>query len=99
MNKYIRIPGQYCYIDESRKVVIPGTFVITEGLAPVLDENNLKWGFIDETCKVVIPCQWKSVGDFTEGLAALRMNMISGDSLTKRVRMLFHASGSGLCGS
>ena len=52
-------------------MVIPGTFVFTEGLAAVLDKNIDKYGFIDETSKVVIPCQWEFVGYFTEGLAAV----------------------------
>ena len=67
MAKHNRFPGQYCFIDESGKVVIPGTFVFTEGLAAVLDKNNDKWGFIDETGKVVIPCLWEFVGYFSEG--------------------------------
>ena len=42
-----------------------------EGLADVLDAND-KWGFIDETGKVVIPCQWKSIGTFRDGLAYVK---------------------------
>ena len=41
-----------------------------EGLAAVLDDND-KWGFIDETGKVVIPCQWKNAGYFSKGQAAV----------------------------
>ncbi len=43
MAKHNRFPGQYCFIDDSGKVEIPGRFVFTEGLAAVLDENNDKW--------------------------------------------------------
>lgn len=31
-----------------------------------------KWGFIDRTGKVVIPCKWELVYDFCEGLAAVK---------------------------
>lgn len=41
-----------------------------EGLASYKDANG-KYGFIDETGKVVIPCQWNSVGLFCEGLASV----------------------------
>ncbi len=39
-----------------------------EGLAVVMDANG-KYGFINKTGKVVIPCKWESAGDFHEGLA------------------------------
>ena len=42
-----------------------------EGLANVKDANG-KWGFIDKTGQVVIPCEWKGAGTFSEGLAAPR---------------------------
>ena len=41
-----------------------------EGLACVMDDNE-KWGFVDETGKVVIPYQWESATYFNEGLAAV----------------------------
>ncbi|CAN5507341.1 hypothetical protein BH11CYA1_BH11CYA1_17640 [soil metagenome] len=39
-----------------------------EGLAAVQKDNN--WGFIDTEGKLVIPMQYGSVGDFSEGLAS-----------------------------
>lgn len=39
----------------------------SEGLARVQDAND-KYGFIDKTGKVVIPCQWEDAGGFQEGL-------------------------------
>ena len=39
-----------------------------EGLAKVQDANG-KWGYIDKTGKVIIPCQWKYALNFNEGLA------------------------------
>ena len=42
MAKYIKFPGQYSFIDESRKVIIQGTFAFNEGLALVLDKNSDK---------------------------------------------------------
>ena len=35
-------------------------------------ERGGKFGFADETGKVVIPCQWESAGSFSEGLAAVK---------------------------
>ena len=31
-----------------------------------------KYGFADKTGQVVIPCQWKWIGDFSEGLAMVQ---------------------------
>jgi hypothetical protein len=39
-----------------------------EGLALVRDDN-FKFGFIDKTGKLVIPCKWNTAFDFSEGLA------------------------------
>lgn len=41
-----------------------------KGLAYYKDANG-KYGFIDKTGKVVIPCQWEFVESFSEGLAAV----------------------------
>ena len=35
----------------------------SEGLATVKDMNG-KWGFIDKSGKLVIPCKWKAAGEF-----------------------------------
>ena len=42
-----------------------------EGLAGVKDADG-KWGFIDKTGKLVIPCQWKKALFFSEGLAGVQ---------------------------
>lgn len=39
----------------------------SEGLAAV--KNNNKWGFIDKTGKIILPCIWTQAGSFCEGLA------------------------------
>lgn len=41
-----------------------------EGLAKV--QINGKWGFLDKSGKVVIPCKWKYVSAFEDGLASVR---------------------------
>ena len=43
-----------------------------EGLAGVY--LNDKWGFIDETGRVVIPCKYDNIYDFSEGLARIKLN-------------------------
>ena len=42
-----------------------------EGLAGVKDADG-KWGFIEKTGKIVIPCQWKKALFFSEGLAGVQ---------------------------
>ena len=42
-----------------------------EGLAGVKDVDG-KWGFIDKTGKLMIPCQWKKALFFSEGLAGVQ---------------------------
>ena len=41
-----------------------------EGYAAV--QKDGKWGFVDEAGQCVIPCQYDEVGDFSEGLAAVK---------------------------
>ena len=36
-------------------------------LDPILIDD--KWGYADEVGNIVIPCQWLSAGNFSEGLA------------------------------
>ena len=43
----------------------------SEGLAPVKDIKNEKWGFIDTEGRLAIPHKYDSVGHFSEGLAAI----------------------------
>ena len=40
----------------------------SEGLKDIRDDNG-KYGFIDETGKVVIPCKWRNAWSFSEGMA------------------------------
>ena len=63
------------YIDKSGKLVINGAEfslarAFSEGLAAVQGKND-KYGFIDKTGKFVIQPQFRRVGDFSEGLAAV----------------------------
>jgi len=43
-------------------------FDFNEDLAP-FEDSQKKWGFIDKTGKIVIPCQYDEVGKFSEDLA------------------------------
>ena len=47
-----------------------GRMRFSDGMARVTDEN-LKYGFIDKTGHLVIPCQYDDAGDFSEGLASV----------------------------
>ena len=44
--------------------------IFSEGLVGVKDEHN-KWGYIDTTGKLVIPCQWENASDFRNGIASV----------------------------
>ncbi len=43
-----------------------------EGFLKVKDTNTGKWGAVDKTGKLVIPCQWAAMSRFGEGLACVR---------------------------
>jgi len=67
--------GQWGYVDENGKLIIPcmyddaGDF--SEGLAAV---NHKKlWGFIDKTGIVVIPFKYAHANNFSEGLAVVSL--------------------------
>ena len=72
MTEHINYTMQYRYIKMSGKNTISGTFFFSEGLAVVIDKETDNRGFIDETGKVVIPCQWRYANDFSEGLAPVQ---------------------------
>ena len=61
------------YADKDRNIFIPYLFskarAFFDGLAAIQEGSNGLWGFINETGKQVIPCQYREVGDFHEGLA------------------------------
>ncbi len=45
-----------------------------EGLLKVKDKATGKWGAVDKTGKLVIPCRWGAMSRFGEGLACVREN-------------------------
>jgi WG containing repeat len=63
-------PGVYFINTKGQSITKPGQFVsafqFESGLAAVAvqKEDSEYWGFIDPTGKLVIPCQFKSVGGF-----------------------------------
>lgn len=46
-------------------------YKFSEGLCPVVDEDK-KFGFVDETGKLVIPCKFIHALDFRDGLASVQ---------------------------
>jgi hypothetical protein len=69
--------AQEGYIDKTGKLVINGAEfslarAFSEGLAAVQGKNE-RYGFIDKTGKFVIPPQFRRVGDFSDGLAAVQL--------------------------
>ncbi|MBX3265737.1 MAG: WG repeat-containing protein [Acidobacteria bacterium] len=67
----------YQYVDRNGTVVLDAKRFrearsFSNGLAAVLADNQL-WGFIDKTGKVAIAPTYEDVGDFSEGLAAVRL--------------------------
>ena len=66
------------YVDKSGQLVISGKEFawargFSEGLAAAGEKLNEKFGFIDKTGKFAIPPQFRRVGDFSEGLAAVQL--------------------------
>lgn len=66
------------YVDKSGRLVISGKEFawvrgFSEGLAAAGEKINEKFGFIDRTGKFAIPPQFRRVGDFSEGLAAVQL--------------------------
>lgn len=62
------------YIDKQGKRVTKDFFEarpFSEGLAAVCDESMGRWGFIDKSGEIVIPCQYTTARPFREGLAAV----------------------------
>ena len=62
----------YAYIDKTGKIVIDASkyssaFPFYEGLAMVRSRDTHKAGFIDQTGKEVIPCQYRWAGYFRNG--------------------------------
>lgn len=70
----------FCYIDRTGKVVIPGPFMEAQpfqnGMAAVMQGG--KWGFVDKNGKLVIPCQYDWAGDFKGNLAPVEKNLLVG---------------------
>ena len=64
--------GTYAYIDKTGKIAIDASqyssvLPFYEGLAMVRSRNTHKAGFIDQTGKEVIPCQYRWAGYFRNG--------------------------------
>lgn len=70
----------FCYIDRTGKVVIPGPFMEAQpflnGMAAVMQGG--KWGFVDKNGKLVIPCQYDWAGDFKGSIAPVEKNLLVG---------------------
>ena len=67
--------GTYAYIDQTGKIVIDASkyrYVdyFSEGMARVwkIEGDTRKYGFIDQTGKEIIPCQYDWVGHFIDGI-------------------------------
>ncbi len=62
------------YIDKQGKRVTKVFFEarpFSEGLAAVCDKPGGRWGYIDKSGEIVIPCQYTTARPFREGLAAV----------------------------
>src|SRR6266550_1362854 len=83
----VQIDGQWCYVDETGKVVLKVKFAryahaFSEGLAAIAvvtknggtTEEETKWGFIDKTGKLVIKPQFDETYGFSEGLGRVVVN-------------------------
>lgn len=64
--------GWYCIDRNGNKINYDSVAPFVEGLMARTDGH--KWGFIDETLKLVINCIYDDVNDFSEGLATVNLN-------------------------
>ena len=79
----VKLDGKYGFIDKTGKEVVSYKYSDCYGYTPKFSEglarvtlNNNKWGFIDKTGKEVVPIgKYKTVQDFSEGLAAVSINV------------------------
>ena len=62
--------------DQGRTIVSKDKYLFVDqfnnGLARAQDKVTGKWGFIDRHGNEVIPCVWKGLGDYSEGLMGAR---------------------------
>lgn len=73
------VSGRRGYINKAGRVVIRGfdwAGDFHEGLAYFMNEGNPpdRWGYINKTGKVVVKPQFEKAGDFSEGLAPVRID-------------------------
>lgn len=83
---FIGRDGKVLYPNLSWKVVqwdiytgLPDVFPVSEGLRCYYDFSSKKYGFIDESGKVVIAPKYSAAHNFSEGLAAVQMATANGD--------------------
>ena len=75
----VYVGGHQGYINKAGRVIIKGFDWVGdfhEGLAFFMDEGNPpdRWGYINKTGKVVIKPQFEKVGNFSEGLAPVKID-------------------------
>jgi hypothetical protein len=69
--------GDVTYFDRTGKKISPPidygpkSYSFSEGLVPVATKG--KWGFMDKTGKLAIAAQFEDAGDFSEGLAPVKI--------------------------
>jgi hypothetical protein len=65
------------YIDKTGKNILkPGlraTGNFSDGLAPVIDNQTQKWGYVNPRGNLAIPCQYEEGADFSDGLACVKV--------------------------
>lgn len=75
---FIDSTGLYGFINEDEDVVIPFRYKkakkFSQGLAPVMIKDTLRWGFIDHAGKETIRFEYNDAFPFSEGLAAVKLN-------------------------
>ena len=67
------------------------TLKYSEGMIPVC--NNGKYGYIDTKGNVVIPCQYSSASNFSEGIAVVNSSEDGFTCIDRQGNELFHKAG------
>jgi hypothetical protein len=66
---FVKLTGKWSHIDKKGKKYLDG--ICPPELIPYREGD--KWGFCDRNKKIVIPCKYDDVEDFSEGLAPVEL--------------------------
>lgn len=67
-----KIDNQWCYVNKNDSIILKTNFTFASrfhGNRAAVQCNNLRWGYIDQTGKIIIPLEYELTNDFNCELA------------------------------